>query len=133
LNNKTIYKLINWTIASVFGFIFLYTGLIAKKPEMQINCYYDKKFGVPCPTCGLTRSFIMIIDGNINGAKQMNKNSIPIFCFFSFQLFMRIGSGIYLSKVKQFSVNKLLTFDTIISTITLTLAVHNIILDIYRR
>ena len=133
MSNKAAYLLINLALASVFGFIFIYTGLIVKNHELQMDCYYVKNNALPCPTCGLTRDFSRILHGDLSVAKQMNKNSIPLFCFFSFQLFLRIGVGIYLSKVNNCTIKNILSLDILISTFALTLAVHNIILDIYRR
>lgn len=36
------------------------------------DCLFRQRFGVPCPTCGLTRSFLLTLHGQLNLALQLN-------------------------------------------------------------
>ena len=130
MDERKIYLIINLVLAGIFGLIFLYSAFYnTLKDKNKVQCYYQKKYGTPCPTCGISRDFSMIIKGDI----VMNKNSLQLFGFFSFQLFMRIGLGIYLCKVKNCSIAKVLAFDVMVSTFLLTVAVHNIVYELHRR
>ncbi len=39
---------------------------------LQWNCWFRQRFGIPCPTCGLTRSFLLTLQGQFNAAVQLN-------------------------------------------------------------
>jgi Protein of unknown function (DUF2752) len=40
--------------------------------ETHIGCWFKEKYGVPCPLCGMTRSIILTLHGNIGEAFQMH-------------------------------------------------------------
>src|SRR5438067_572206 len=40
------------------------------------DCVFRQRFGVPCPACGLTRSVVMALHGQLAGAVQMNPAGI---------------------------------------------------------
>lgn len=40
--------------------------------QVNSSCIFQQSFGVPCPTCGITRSVIMAAHGDYYAAWQMN-------------------------------------------------------------
>lgn len=56
-----------------------------------VPCVHEKLTGEPCPSCGLSHAFSLIVRGRINEALEWNSYSIRVFIFFAVQLFMRIG------------------------------------------
>ncbi len=82
------YKIINLLFAGIFGMVFLYSGIFsAQKNNHPIPSACIVK---PCASTGLSRGFSEIMRLNFNSAQKYNKNSIPIFIFFLFQLILRL-------------------------------------------
>lgn len=52
-------------------------------PEM---CHFRRLFGLDCPGCGLTRSFIHISHGNLNAAWQLNPLGIALYIYLGLQI-----------------------------------------------
>lgn len=50
------------------------------------SCMTRLQFGVDCPGCGLTRSFIHILNGDISTAWRLNWVSLPIFVVVACQI-----------------------------------------------
>ncbi|MGH9944238.1 MAG: DUF2752 domain-containing protein [Pyrinomonadaceae bacterium] len=40
--------------------------------ELHWECLFKKMFGVPCPTCGMTRSVLLALDGQLVPAFALN-------------------------------------------------------------
>ena len=40
--------------------------------EVAWGCLFKRAFGLPCPICGMTRSVVLTLDGNINAALALN-------------------------------------------------------------
>jgi Protein of unknown function (DUF2752) len=40
--------------------------------EIHLGCWFRDYFGVPCPVCGMTRSVILTVHGDILAAMQMH-------------------------------------------------------------
>lgn len=92
------YKVFNIIFASIFGIIFLYSGVFsAEKNNHPIPSSCKIK---PCASTGLSRSFSEIIRFNFAKAKEFNKTGIYIFSFFLIQFFMRLLLNLILTKVK---------------------------------
>ena len=36
------------------------------------DCLFKQRFGFPCPTCGMTRSFLLALHGNLGQAFELN-------------------------------------------------------------
>ncbi len=36
------------------------------------DCWFRQRFSIPCPTCGMTRSFLLTLQGQFNQAVQLN-------------------------------------------------------------
>ena len=49
--------------------------------NFNIGCIFKKIFGFCCPSCGLTRAFISILNLNFIDAFKYNIISIPLFIF----------------------------------------------------
>ncbi len=128
---QLIYKTINVALAGVFGFVIIYSSLIFPNSKNSVSCYYEQKYGVSCPTCGVTRAFNSIIKGDLKIATELNKNSLQLFCFFSFQFLMRLALVVFNSHVKSVrALNVLIISDITVSSFLFILAFRNIVLDI---
>ena len=53
-------------------------------------CVFQKTMNVPCPGCGVTRSFFSIVEGNVMLAWQFNPVGLWLFLFFIIQIPLRI-------------------------------------------
>lgn len=40
--------------------------------ELYWGCWFKQQFGIPCPTCGMTRSVILTVHGHIGEAFTLN-------------------------------------------------------------
>ena len=61
-------------ITSLAGYIWLYynfTSNICKK-DSYVFCIMKRLTGIPCPSCGSTRSIILLIKGNFAEAFKLN-------------------------------------------------------------
>ena len=77
-------------ILTIMGYSFFYSPDEEKYP---VPCVHQAITGEPCPSCGLSHAFSLIVRGRIDEALQWNSQSIRVFLFFVVQLFMRIGLG----------------------------------------
>lgn len=123
-NSKTLagnlnkpYLIINIFLAGVIVLIFVYSGFFSPdKDNYPVTCIHEKITGMPCPSCGLSHSFSLILRGRINEAYEWNIYGIRIFLFFASQLLMRtIFSKIYISN--PLLQKQLILFDIIGSSV----------------
>ncbi|MCK7541036.1 MAG: DUF2752 domain-containing protein [Marinilabiliales bacterium] len=56
-------------------------------------CVHQVITGEPCPSCGLSHAFSLIVRGRVDEALQWNSHSMRVFLFFALQLIMRIALG----------------------------------------
>jgi uncharacterized protein DUF2752 len=42
------------------------------KTEIRAVCLFKQRFGIPCPTCGITRSVVLTLHGHTGPAWQLN-------------------------------------------------------------
>ena len=77
-------------ILTIMGYSFFYSPDEEKYP---VPCVHQAITGEPCPSCGLSHAFSLIVRGRIDEALQWNSQSIRVFLFFVVQFFMRIGLG----------------------------------------
>jgi hypothetical protein len=78
-----------------------FPGIRIPVPE---TCALYSQFGLDCPGCGLTRSFIHFADGNWLDGLQLNPAGVVIFLFVTLQIpagFLRIITGRH-SRSSQF-------------------------------
>ncbi len=77
-------------ILLIAGYSFFYSPDEEKYP---VPCVHEKITGEPCPSCGLSHAFSLIVRGRIDEALQWNSQSLRVFLFFALQLVMRIALG----------------------------------------
>ena len=47
--------------------------------EVHWSCVFKQAFGIPCPTCGLTRSFLLALHGQARAAMSINPGGPLLF------------------------------------------------------
>lgn len=126
MNNKS-YLIINWIFVGIILSVFLYSMIY--KPEKNshpIKCMHEELLGSKCPSCGMSRGFSSIVRGNFDQAIKFQKNSIPVFLFFLFQLGMRL-IFIWSSKSQKFALRNTISLDVTLSTVLFFLCFKNLI------
>lgn len=84
------YLLINVILAGVILLIMGYSLFYSPDEERYpVPCVHEKLTGEPCPSCGLSHAFSLIVRGRIAEAIEWNSHSMRIFIFFALQLVMR--------------------------------------------
>ena len=87
--NRT-YSIINLSLAGIIMMVFSYSGLFsAKEDNHPIPSFYEWITGEPAPSSGLSKAFSEIVRGNLDAARDYNRDSLLIFSFFLNQ-FMKI-------------------------------------------
>lgn len=78
LNRDKLYSIL--LIACIAGYTWLYFALLNEKSESkQIQVCLIKHFTtIPCPSCGSTRSIILLTQGNFIQALNMNPMGVII-------------------------------------------------------
>lgn len=79
-------------ILLIMGYSFFYSP---DENEYPVVCLHEKVTGEPCPSCGMSHAFSLIVRGRITEALQWNGEAIRVFFFFALQLALRIILGIY--------------------------------------
>lgn len=84
----TTYRIINVLFYIILGCVFLYSFIFY--PNRQpVSCVYKNKTGVDCPSCGISRVFSLMVNGDFEAAIQTNKNALGLFLFFFIQWIWR--------------------------------------------
>lgn len=92
---RRAYFTVNVILAGVILLIMGYSALFSPDGNSYpIACVHEKLTGEPCPSCGMSHAFSLIVRGRFEEALQWNSYSIRIFLFFAIQLLMRISLGI---------------------------------------
>ncbi|MFZ2287391.1 MAG: DUF2752 domain-containing protein [Bacteroidales bacterium] len=78
-------------ILLIMGYSFFYSPDEERYP---VPCVHEMITGEPCPSCGLSHAFSLIVRGRIDEALQWNSQSMRVFLFFALQLVMRVSLGI---------------------------------------
>lgn len=104
---STKYQYLSINICFIFILIMLYVSISNDWIIYFVpNC--TCKSAQCCPSCGFTRCFKFLMNGNFRDAVNLNNNSIYIFVFYSIQLILRVlfSSLILLSAIKiKFVIN----------------------------
>jgi hypothetical protein len=66
-------------------------------------CLFQRIFGIPCPGCGITRSFIALSELNIASSWHYNPVGIFIILFILIQIPMRVYAMIFINKGESIS------------------------------
>lgn len=86
------YLLLNLIFAGVILLIMGYSIFYSPDEERYpVPCVHEKLTGEPCPSCGLSHAFSLIVRGRIDEALEWNSHSVRVFLFFAVQLLMRAG------------------------------------------
>ena len=73
LTNKKIIKLIVLFILLVFSLLVVFV--------FDLNCIFKSIFHIPCPGCGLTRAFKLILKGHFIQSLKYSVLALPILLF----------------------------------------------------
>lgn len=88
------YFILNIILAGVILLIMGYSLFYSPDEERYpVPCVHEKITGEPCPSCGMSHAFSLIVRGRIDEALEWNSQSVRIFLFFALQLVMRIVLG----------------------------------------
>ncbi len=77
-------------------------NIISWLEKHQKPCFYKKTLGIECPGCGMQRSFIELLKGNIRESLQLYPALLPIilmFCFLILHLFFKFKNGALILKI----------------------------------
>ncbi len=89
------YFLLNVILAGVIMLIMGYSFFYSPDEERYpVPCIHEKLTGEPCPSCGLSHAFSLIVRGRISEALEWNIHSMRVFIFFAIQLIMRAGLAV---------------------------------------
>jgi hypothetical protein len=93
---RRAYFAVNVIFAGVILLIMGYSAFYSPDGNSYpVVCIHEKLTGEPCPSCGLSHAFSLIIRGRVDEALQLNSASLRVFLFFVLQLIMRIALGIW--------------------------------------
>jgi hypothetical protein len=111
------YFIINLILAGVImiimGYSFFYSPDENRYP---VPCIHEKITGEPCPSCGLSHAFSLIVRGRIDEALEWNSQALRVFLFFAVQLVMRIGLGLVAMSGSE-KLRKLTVADAAVSSV----------------
>ena len=123
------YHTLNLALGLVVLAVFLYTALfVPGQARVFIPCVHSQITGEPCPSCGLTRAFSLMVQGEFNAAREMNPAAIPVFLFFVLQLFLRAGTSLILY-TKRIKAKPLAIADACLSGLLFLYAILPFITD----
>jgi hypothetical protein len=98
---ETPYRFINACFISILAGVVLYSCLINVQGAYSINCWYYTRYGITCPSCGLSRAFHALFTGSISQACQFHQGVLWIASFFLFQLILRTTGFFIASNTKR--------------------------------
>ncbi|MDD5508488.1 MAG: DUF2752 domain-containing protein [Bacteroidales bacterium] len=95
-------------------------GLIHWLEQHQLPCIYQKVLGIPCPACGLQRSFIELLKGDLIGSVKAYPPLIPVLFLFALaglHLIFRFNRGASLLKITALVIGAIMTVNYILTII----------------
>jgi hypothetical protein len=120
----TVNIILAGVILLIMGYSFFYSP---ERDDYPIVCIHEKLTGQPCPSCGLSHAFSLIVRWRFDEALIWNQYSIRIFLFFLVQLLMRLGLAAYLYR-KELRKQTLSYFDAAISSLMMIAAFYPFLL-----
>lgn len=81
----------------IMGYSLFYSPDEERYP---VPCVHEKLTGEPCPSCGLSHAFSLIVRGRTDEAMEWNSHSMRVFIFFAIQLVMRAGLAVTALKTR---------------------------------
>lgn len=101
-----------------------YSGIFSPdRGNYPIICIHEAVTGEPCPSCGLSHAFSLILRGRLAEALEWNIYSLRMFLFFVLQLVMRTGLSFwYLTIPAPALRNNLVVADTVVTSAMFILA-----------
>lgn len=108
-SSRKAYFSINAILAGVILFIMGYSAFYSPdEDKYPVPCIHEKITGEPCPSCGMSHAFSLIIRGRLDEAQEWNSVSLRVFSFFVIQLMMRLALGAWIltggRQIRQVSV-----------------------------
>lgn len=79
--------LLSGVILIILGYSLFYSP---EKDNYPVPCIHELVTGHPCPSCGMSHAFSLIVRGRLTEALDWNIYSVRLFAFFAIQLVMRI-------------------------------------------
>lgn len=93
---RRAYTAVNAILAGVILLILGYSAFYSPDENAYpVVCIHEKLTGEPCPSCGMSHAFSLIVRGRFDEALAWNSYSIRIFLFFAVQLIMRTALGFW--------------------------------------
>lgn len=111
------YFIINLILAGVIMIIMGYSFFFSPdENRYPVPCIHEKITGEPCPSCGLSHAFSLIVRGRIDEALEWNSQALRVFLFFALQLVMRIGLGMVAMSGYE-KLRKIAIADAVVSSV----------------
>ncbi|HPT11537.1 MAG TPA: DUF2752 domain-containing protein [Bacteroidales bacterium] len=94
---KGAYFTVNIILAGVILLIMGYSVYYSPdKNDYPVVCFHEKITGQPCPSCGLSHAFSLIVRGRFDEAIMWNQYSVRVFIFFLVQFIIRLVMVAYI-------------------------------------
>lgn len=102
----------------------VYSGIFAPEGDTYpLVCIHEAVTGEPCPSCGLSHGFSLILRGRIGEALDWNPYSVRIFLFFSLQLLLRIVLSFRFIAINDIRArNYLIASDSVVTSVMFLIA-----------
>lgn len=126
--------MINLVLAAVIILIFAYSAVFSPDSgSYPIACVHEVVLGEPCPSCGMSHAFSLILRGRIDEAREWNYYSVTLFLFFAVQLFLRLFFSVAdkLSAARPIAGKAILITDIVISSVMVIVAFYPMIRLLY--
>jgi hypothetical protein len=116
------YLLINLIFAGVILLVIAYSGIFSPdRNNYPVVCIHERLTGQPCPSCGLSHSFSLIVRGRFDEAYRWNTYGLRVFLFFFSELVLRIVFSFYYVRYRD-TRNELIVLDSTGSALIFLLA-----------
>lgn len=105
LFNMQSYKVANIAISATMVMVLLMLFMADVQPALNVDenrvsflgiqlpgiCIYHHLLGRPCPSCGMTRSIISLLDGNVEAATKFHPSGVWILLWIVAQIGLRLS------------------------------------------